>query len=666
MLQLEPGTALSNSGSNIQKSSTGQSNHIGDVITDSESQPTSISVLSQVSKDETAAQPKSILKTANKESPKPDASLASESQESVSWNQPTVSSLAEPSIPITSSPPRTVPMASQPTPAQQTLASTSFLSSRPKAKSSGIPSDLFEIERIAQEIDEQEEEDAEDILDLDITESQLSWTLAGSTDDDSDDSDHSFDDDDDDEENEDQFGRTRGSFFPYLPRGLNTPVHYHPLTVASPPVTEYSTGNIPKPIGPTALEPIQSTSFISHPERGPLKESIGAKQVRFSEKVDVQQFQSKLPSSLVSTSSGSLSHNCHSKIESEDLKPENDEPKPKKVSRFKLNRQIGSVIDNPVPVTNNSGSASAVSDIVERQPSTALASRMRSPKEFDDAVERGLQYRVRHSVELQSSVGSESTLANTIIEHDSPMSEQAKSNSSAAFGDIKEREPPPPIPSIKPGSRQRPPEPSRGAGNRLKPVIIGRPIPKNRLSNATSSQLPEPIDIELLIRQNTIPNENLPHVHMQDESTEEVDEGSNRPVLSEAIVERPFEAPMPFDARKKESLFKMSRATIHTSATSPSAPTKSQPSSSGMIEGQKITDNSILGCIDDDMTLDPEIHRQEIAVAYHRMRQRIIDRQGGYSLKVSEREFVPLDENGEVAKISRFKNARLSDHARSN
>ncbi|KAK9324630.1 hypothetical protein V1517DRAFT_45004 [Lipomyces orientalis] len=664
MLQLEPNTSLSNSESNSQKSSTGRRNDIVDVITDSESQPTSITVLSPVSEEETVAQPKTILKAANKESLKPDASLLAAPQESVSWNQSTVSSPPEQSIPITSSPARIVPMASQPTPAQQTQASTSFLSSRPKTKSSGIPSDLFEIERIAQEIDEQEEEDVEDILDLDITDSQLSWTLAG-TDDDSDDSDHSFDDDDDDEEDEDQFGRTRGSFFPYLPRGLNTPVLYSPRRV-SPHATEYVTGNVPKPIGPTALEPVQSTLSISHPELGPLKESIGGKQVRFSEKVDVRQFQSQLPSSLVSTSSGPLTHNRHSKFESEDLKPENDEPKPKKISRFKLNRQICSGIDNPVQATTHSASARAVSDIVERQPSTALPSRMTSPKEFDDALERGSQSRVRHSVQSQSSIVSESTLANTIIEHDSPMSEQGKSNYSATLGDIKEREPPPPIPSIKPGSRQHPPEPRLGAGNRLKPVIIRRPIPKNRLSNSTSSQLPEPIDIELLVRENTIPNENLPHVHMQDESTDEVDEGSNRPLLSEAIVERPFEPPMPFDARKKQSLFKTSRATNYIAATSPSISAESQRSSSEMIEEQETTDNSIVGGIDDDMTLDPEIHRQEIAVAYHRMRQRIIDRQGGYSLKVSEREFVPLDENGEVAKISRFKSARLSEHTRSN
>ena len=58
--------------------------------------------------------------------------------------------------------------------------------------------------------------------------------------------------------------------------------------------------------------------------------------------------------------------------------------------------------------------------------------------------------------------------------------------------------------------------------------------------------------------------------------------------------------------------------------------------------------------------LDPQLLHQEIATEYHRMRNRMIQRQGGF-LQKEENEIVPLtEEEGGPKKMSRFKAARLA------
>ena len=59
---------------------------------------------------------------------------------------------------------------------------------------------------------------------------------------------------------------------------------------------------------------------------------------------------------------------------------------------------------------------------------------------------------------------------------------------------------------------------------------------------------------------------------------------------------------------------------------------------------------------------DPALLSQEVATEYHKMRNRMIQRQGGF-LKNDEDEsgIVPLDEEeGGPKKVSRFKAARLA------
>ena len=66
----------------------------------------------------------------------------------------------------------------------------------------------------------------------------------------------------------------------------------------------------------------------------------------------------------------------------------------------------------------------------------------------------------------------------------------------------------------------------------------------------------------------------------------------------------------------------------------------------------------------DDM--DPALLQQEVAIEYHRMRNRMIQRQGGFLPRDNEdEERVPLteEEGGTGKKMSRFKAARLRKHA---
>jgi len=57
--------------------------------------------------------------------------------------------------------------------------------------------------------------------------------------------------------------------------------------------------------------------------------------------------------------------------------------------------------------------------------------------------------------------------------------------------------------------------------------------------------------------------------------------------------------------------------------------------------------------------LDPTVHRQEVAMEFHKLRSKMIHRQGGFMPTEEEQAIVPLDQDGERVKISRFKAARL-------
>ena len=58
--------------------------------------------------------------------------------------------------------------------------------------------------------------------------------------------------------------------------------------------------------------------------------------------------------------------------------------------------------------------------------------------------------------------------------------------------------------------------------------------------------------------------------------------------------------------------------------------------------------------------LDPHLLNQEVATEYHKMRNRMIQRQGGF-MKEYESEIVPFsEEEGGPKKLSRFKAARLA------
>ncbi|KAG0125061.1 Prefoldin subunit-domain-containing protein [Tuber indicum] len=57
--------------------------------------------------------------------------------------------------------------------------------------------------------------------------------------------------------------------------------------------------------------------------------------------------------------------------------------------------------------------------------------------------------------------------------------------------------------------------------------------------------------------------------------------------------------------------------------------------------------------------LNPLTHRSEVAVEYHRLRNKMIQQQGGFVESREEMAKVLLDDNGETQKVSRFKAARM-------
>ncbi|KAL7275837.1 hypothetical protein RUND412_001218 [Rhizina undulata] len=77
---------------------------------------------------------------------------------------------------------------------------------------------------------------------------------------------------------------------------------------------------------------------------------------------------------------------------------------------------------------------------------------------------------------------------------------------------------------------------------------------------------------------------------------------------------------------------------------------------SNFIVERPVSENVIPAAPDE---LDPEFLRKEVATDFHRLRTRMIQREGGFVETEAEMARVPLDENGETRKVSRFKAARV-------
>lgn len=69
--------------------------------------------------------------------------------------------------------------------------------------------------------------------------------------------------------------------------------------------------------------------------------------------------------------------------------------------------------------------------------------------------------------------------------------------------------------------------------------------------------------------------------------------------------------------------------------------------------------------VPDPEDIDPALLQQEVAIEYHRMRNRMIQREGGFLPREDQEERVPLtqEEGGSAKKLSRFKAARLGRQA---
>ncbi|KAF2091349.1 hypothetical protein K490DRAFT_31806 [Saccharata proteae CBS 121410] len=156
----------------------------------------------------------------------------------------------------------------------------------------------------------------------------------------------------------------------------------------------------------------------------------------------------------------------------------------------------------------------------------------------------------------------------------------------------------------------------------------------------------------------------------------------SRPAVAEAIVERSpapasSTAAAPPEPPRKTSRFKSSRG------AQPSPPTP-QPTATHVLESTAPAPRTVptgppdrtlatsvieraspaTSTVDppDEDGTDPALLQQELAVEYHRVRNRLIQRQGGFLDKGEEEAEGPLmeeDEDGKVRKVSRFRAARL-------
>ncbi|KAK9456805.1 hypothetical protein V1511DRAFT_226353 [Dipodascopsis uninucleata] len=504
-----------------------------------------------------------------------------------------------------------------------------------------ITEDIFNLEHIARQIDNEspefESEDCfgyeDDELELEVSDNLLSWRIMNADNGEDDDNFDEYEDEDydyeEEEEEEDQFGRTRGTLFPWISRDLDTAV------VSKRPDEQVIEEKLEK-------QSIVNTSVI---EGEGEDNSIGSrqisKQVRFSDTVKLQPFQNMQPSSSVLATAS-----CTETLRTSEVS-KIKESESKKVSRFKssrlrneaaagTNKEMFSSISNAKEIHQK---MNTIGDIIERQP---------MPSQKKKVAERNSESSTEppnNGSDMTSMLTPVQPITMTVIERQIPHSSKDISLLSTS---LKSKEKSTSIMST--------------ARTKANPTVILRP---GQSRKTTKSAPVEQIDVEKLIQDSIIPNlsasRNIQDTIETDVNNNHEDSDENesnaKQIMSESVIERPFEGPRAGNksGHSRKSLFKKSRQRNSASI----AATIELKCGDNETKGEGSEDKEY--SIENDVSIDPEIHRQEIAVAYHRMRQKMIDKQGGYSIRTSERDFVPLDEDGEVQHVSRFKSARLFD-----
>ncbi|KAK9461383.1 uncharacterized protein V1516DRAFT_365222 [Lipomyces oligophaga] len=570
-----------------------------------------------------------------------------------------------------------------------TTSSTSLSPSDIRSRSSN---DAVELEQIAHEIEQELEVEGsdEDLLDYEITESTLAWKLQspnGGDDDDDDDDYESYDDDDDqdfddDYEDGDQWGRTRGSLFPWLPRGSEALLQYSDLgpTEAKPLSPPPTPPNIPEPssspvpsaplethvvervpmIYTTSPNSVLSSASSSEVEivtkivSRPVESSDSPKQVRFSNSVSVQKFRKQAPSSSISSSSSNSAtpdQPIKSSLKQSTAKPESECNRAgKKISKFKQSRlrQLQGQPTNSIPFGEPMRrdkkfevKSNTFRDIMERH-----SSPRREPFDEYQIIEHrssdcGLAPELSDYAPFRSEIlpiddNSNSycpsaptpTFHSEILTLDGApvdVSSEYQKTASGITSSGSTMKSTKLSPKLEVSSAKK----TSMSFSSNKPVRIRRPG-----SKIHTSQAEEPVqyvDIEQLMRDNVVEAASASDHAGPVEDLGERDHEGNRPILSDSVVERPYKS------------VRIQQSSQELDVIEPLVP--------------DFDLDADLGGLD----LDSDIHRQEISVAYHRMRQKLVDKQNGYNIRPEEREFVPLDENGEVVKVSRFKAARLMD-----
>lgn len=152
-----------------------------------------------------------------------------------------------------------------------------------------------------------------------------------------------------------------------------------------------------------------------------------------------------------------------------------------------------------------------------------------------------------------------------------------------------------------------------------------------------------------------------------------------KPVVSDAVLERTTAAQPTVSEeprRQKTSRFKNTRGTsaatssqpvktvpVHLTAAAPTPRTTPEGPAGRTLSSAVVERSAAEGEADppDPDGLDPALLQQEVATEYHKMRNRMIQRQGGFMPSEEEAEQDPLleERDGKVKKVSRFKAARL-------
>lgn len=403
-------------------------------------------------------------------------------------------------------------------------------------------------------------------------------------------------------------------------------------------------------------------------------DSTGKKQVRFSSEVEINRFdKTRVSHSESHTESGVLAASNE---------PERQEKK-KRVSRFKAerieNKSHHAPSIGPEKVVPNVQEQGPVGDIMERHDTGSSQASIPG-----QSMDKGIVGDIKESATHLNSSRIEKTPVNNVKEHQRPVTSPMSSERKTPVSDIMERVTPDANEAksvSKEGKTSLSSQtnetsrrniftiPSNAAtpskNQKIPPALLRQPEKLKQVKAQTPTTIPGmvgeetivPIEVSEEQQINDTVNNVASTIKPQDVFSKEVYDLAREHFKNAVVTEEQFveahdrESDHEDDDEEPRQDQTDSRPILTTNI-------RENPTSTTPIPP------SFLDTMDDsDSDEDFSVNMAQVSAEYHRIRNKLIQKTGGYKQSDTEKEFESLDDDGNPIKVSRFKAARLSNRS---